>query len=168
MVRRLRKLSREEWPVIESHREPLDGEAMGLLQGQEEVVQRWAEVPGFGRDSAVPRIAEVGLGAAHFRTQQKLSSWVGVGPGNQESAGESPSTRSPQGNRQKRRLRNPAAPSAVRVPGSIFYVTFQRWLPRLGYRRLSGPSPIDFAGCFGCFSISESATRKGSGGQRQA
>jgi transposase len=134
VVRRLLKLSLEELQVIESHIEQLDREAMGLLKGHEEIVQRVAEVPGFGMDSAVQMIAEVGLGAAHFRTEKKLSSWVGVCPGNQESAGESQSTRSPKGNRQMRRLLNQAAQSAVRVKGSIFEVTFQRLLPRLGYQ----------------------------------
>lgn len=134
VVRRLLKLSLEELQVIESHIEQLDREAMGLLKGNEEIVQRVAEVPGFGTDSAVQMIAEVGLGATHFRTEKKLSSWVGVCPGNQESAGESQSTRSPKGNRQMRRLLNQAAQSAVKVKGSIFELTFQRLLPRLGYQ----------------------------------
>jgi transposase len=134
VVRRLLKLSLEELQMIEMHIEQLDREAMGLLKGHEEIVQRVAEVPGFGPDSAVQMIAEVGLEAAHFRTEKNLSSWVGVCPGNQESAGESQSTRSPKGNRQMRRLLNQAAQSAVKVKGSIFEVTFQRLLPRLGYK----------------------------------
>ena len=58
---------------------------------------------------------------------------LGVCPGNEESAGESHSTRSPKGNRPMRRLLNQAAQSAVKVKGSIFELTFQRLLPRLGY-----------------------------------
>jgi transposase len=135
VVRRLLKLSLEELQVIEMHIEQLDREAMVLLKGHEEIVQRVAEVPGFGPDSAVQMIAEVGLEAAHFQTEKHLSSWVGVCPGNQESAGESQSTRSPKGNRQMRRLLNQAAQSAVKVKGSLFEVTFQRLLPRLGYKQ---------------------------------
>jgi transposase len=135
VVRRLLKLSLEELQVIEMHIEQLDREAMGLLKGHEDVVQRVAEVPGFGPDSAVQMIAEVGLEAAHFQTEKNLSSWVGVCPGNEESAGESHSTRSPKGNRQMRRLLNQSAQSAVKVKGSIFEVTFHRLLPRLGYKQ---------------------------------
>jgi transposase len=135
VFRRLLKLSLEELQVIEKHIEQLDREAMGLLKGHEDVVQRVAEVPGFGPDSAIQMIAEVGLEAAHFQTEKNLSSWVGVCPGNQESAGESKSTRSPKGNRQMRRLLNQAAQSAVKVKGSIFELTFQRLLPRLGYKQ---------------------------------
>ena len=135
VFRRLLKLSLEELQVIEMHIEQLDREAMGLLKGHEDVVQRVAEVPGFGPDSAVQMIAEVGLEAAHFQTEKNLSSWVGVCPGNEESAGESHSTRSPKGNRQMRRLLNQSAQSAVKVKGSIFEVTFHRLLPRLGYKQ---------------------------------
>ena len=133
--RRLLKLSLEELDMIETHIERLGQEAMGLLKGHEAVVQRVAEVPGLGPDAAVQMIAEVGLEAAKFLTEKNLSSWVGVCPGSQESAGESQSTRSPKGNRQMRRLLNQAAQSAVKVKGSIFEVTFHRLLPRLGYQQ---------------------------------
>ena len=135
VYRRLLKLALEELQLIETHIEQLDREAMELLKGHEDVVQRVAEVPGFGPDSAVQMIAEVGTQAANFPAAKKLSSWVGVCPGNEESAGESQSTRSPKGNRHMRRLLNQAAQSAVKVKGSIFEVTFHRLLPRLGYKQ---------------------------------
>lgn len=65
-------------------------------------------------------IAEVGLKAEKFDSEKKLSTWVGVCPGNEESAGESQSTRSPKGNRHMRRLLNQAAQSAVKAKRSIF------------------------------------------------
>jgi transposase len=135
VYRRLLKMALDELQVIETHIEQLDREAMGLLQQHQEVVRRVAEVPGFGVDSAVQMIAEVGPEAATFPSAKQLSSWVGVCPGNEESAGESKSTKSPKGNRQMRRLLNQAAQSAVKVKGSIFELTFHRLLPRLGYKQ---------------------------------
>jgi transposase len=98
-------------------------------------VQRVAEMPGFGLDSALQMIAEVGPKAAAFEVAKALSSWVGVCPGSDESAGETHSTRSPKGNRHMRRLLNQAAQSAVKAKGSIFELTFSRLLPRLGYKQ---------------------------------
>jgi transposase len=134
VYRRLLKLALEELELIETHIEQLGGEAMELLKGYEDVVQRVAEVPGFGPDCAVQMIAEVGVRAAVFETAKNLSSWVGVCPGNEESAGESQSTRSPKGNRHMRRLLNQAAQSAVKVKGSIFEVTFQRLKSGMEYK----------------------------------
>jgi transposase len=133
VFRRLLKMALEELELIETHIEQLEREAMELMQEHQDAVRRVAEVPGFGVDSAVQMIAEVGPEAANFDTEKELSSWVGVCPGNQESAGESQSTRSPKGNRHMRRLLTQAAQSAVKVKGSIFEMTFHRLLPRLGY-----------------------------------
>jgi transposase len=133
--RRLLQMALDELQLIETHIEKLEREAMGLMKEHQDVVHRVAEVPGFGVDSALQMIAEVGPKAATFRTAKKLSSWVGVCPGNQESAGESHSSRSPKGNRPMRRLLNQAAQSAVKVKGSIFELTFSRLLPRLGYQQ---------------------------------
>lgn len=135
VYRRLLKLALEELELIEMHIEQLEREAMGLMQEHQDAVQRVAEVPGFGLDSSLQMIAEVGPKAAAFRVDKALASWVGVCPGNEESAGESKSTRSPKGNRHMRRLLNQAAQSAVKVKGSIFEVTFHRLLPRLGYKQ---------------------------------
>jgi transposase len=133
--RRVLKLTLEELQMIETHIEQLNREAMGLMRAHQDVVRRVAEVPGFGPDSAMQMIAEVGPEAATFPSAKQLSSWVGVCPGNEESAGESQSTRSPKGNRHMRRLLNQAAQSAVKVKGSIFELTFQRLFPRLGYKK---------------------------------
>jgi len=135
VYRRLLKMALEELKLMEEQMDQLDREASCLLQQHQDAVQRVAEVPGFGVDSGMQMIAEVGAGAATFHSAQELSSWVGVIPGSEESAGKSQSTRSPKGNRTMRRLLNQAAQSAVKVQGSIFHITFRKLLPRLGYQQ---------------------------------
>src|SRR5258708_405851 len=71
---------------------------------------------------------------ANLESGKDFSSWVGVCPGEEETAGESRSSRSPKGNRNLRRLLNQGAQCAVRVKGSIFELTFRRQLPRLGWK----------------------------------
>jgi len=133
--RRLLQMVLEEWQFRQEQIARLDREASILLQSHQDTVQRVAEVPGFGTDSALQMIAEVGPRAAAFASEKALASWVGVCPGEEQSAGDPHSTRSPKGNRNMRRLLNQAAQSAVKVKGSIFEVTFRRLLPRLGYKQ---------------------------------
>jgi transposase len=135
VFRRLLKMALEELALLEAHIEKLEKEAMDLMQEHQDSIQRVAEVPGFGLDSAMQMMAEVGPKAAAFEVAKALSSWVGVCPGSDESAGETHSTRSPKGNRPMRRLLNQAAHSAVKTKGSIFELTFRRLLPRLGYKQ---------------------------------
>jgi len=135
VYRRLLKMALEELKLMEEQMEQLDQEASKLFQHHEDAVQRVAEVPGFGVDSAIQMMAEVGAEAATFKSAEDLSSWVGVCPGSEESAGESKSTRSPKGNSTMRRLLNQAAQAAVKVQGSIFDIVFRKLLPRLGYKQ---------------------------------
>jgi len=134
VYRQLLKMALEELQLMDKQIEQLDQQAWKLLARHQDAVQRVAEVPGFGVDSAIQMIAEVGPEAAAFESAKAMSSWVGVCPGDEESAGESKNTRSPKGNRNMRRLLNQAAHAAVKTKGSIFEVTFQRLLPRLKYK----------------------------------
>ena len=65
----------------------LDQEMASLLSQHQDAVERLAEVPGLGVDSAQQIIAEVGPTAATFPSEKRLSSWVGCCPGDNESAG---------------------------------------------------------------------------------
>ena len=89
----------EQFQFLEQQIGQLDQEMAGLLHQHQEAVQRLAEVPGLGVDSAQQIIAEVGPTAATFPSEKCLSSWVGACPGDEESAGVNYSHRSPQGNR---------------------------------------------------------------------
>src|ERR1019366_8430018 len=78
VYRRMLKMALAELQLMEEQIEQLDREAANLLQEHQDAVQRVAEVPGFGVDSAVQMIAEVGPEAAAFESEKALSSWVGT------------------------------------------------------------------------------------------
>jgi len=138
VYRQLLKMALEELQLIEEQIDKLDQEMAQLLSAQQDVVQRLAEVPGLGADSAQQIIAEVGPAAAAFPSAKHLASWVGVCPGAEESAGVNYSHRSPKGNRQMKGLLNQAANAAVRTKGSIFEFVYRRLVPRLGHAQAIG------------------------------
>jgi transposase len=90
----------KELKLMEEQIDMLEQEKATLLSAHQDVVQRLAEVPGLGVDSAQQILAEVGPTAAAFSSAKQLASWVGVCPGEEESAGINYSHRSPKGNRQ--------------------------------------------------------------------
>ena len=104
------------------------------MKPEQEAVQRLAEIPGFGADSAQQVIAEVGAQASTFASAAQLTSWVGTCPGKQESAEQNYSSRCAKGNRYMRRILNQAAHAAVKKNGSHLQAVFRRLLPRLGYQ----------------------------------
>src|SRR2546428_4533883 len=138
VYRRLLKMALEELQFLEQQIVKLEQEMARLLSQHQEAVQRLAEVPGLGVDSAQQIIAEVGAQAATFASQKHLSSWVGACPGDEESAGVSTSHRSPKGNRQMRRILNQCANAAVKTKGSIFEMVYRRLVLRLGHNQTIG------------------------------
>ena len=138
VYRRLLKMALEQLQFLEQQISQLDQELASLLRPHQDAVQRLAEVPGLGVDSAQQIIAEVGPAAATFPSKKCLASWVGACPGNEESAGVNYSHRSPQGNRHMRRLLNQAANAAAKTKGSLFEIVYRRSVPRLGHNQAIG------------------------------
>jgi len=138
VYRRLLNMFLEELQLIDQQIGLLDQEMATLLSQHQEAVQRLAEIPGLGVDSAQQIIAEVGATAATFPSGKHLSSWVGACPGEEESAEVSQSHRSPKGNRHMRRILNQAANAAVKSKGTIFEIVYRRLVTRLGHNQTIG------------------------------
>jgi transposase len=138
VYRRLLKMALEELQLIDGQIARLDQEMASLLMKHQDAVQRLAEVPGLGVDSAQQILAEVGPAAAAFPSEKCLSPWVGVCPGDKESAGVNYSHCSPKGNRHMRRLLNQSSNAAARTKASIFEIVYRRSVPRLGHNQAIG------------------------------
>jgi transposase len=138
VYRRLIKAALEELELIDNQVNQLDQEMADMLRPYQDQVQRLAEVPGLGVDSAQQIIAQVGVRAATFPSKKDLASWVGVCSGDNESAGVNSSHRCPKGNRPMRSLLNQAANAAVKFKGSIFQFLYRRYVPRLGHNQTIG------------------------------
>ena len=74
-------------------------------------------LPGIKGITARDLIAEMGAERRRVGSAKRLASWVGACPGHDESAGGNHSHRSPNGNRQMRRVLNQAANAAVKTKG---------------------------------------------------
>jgi transposase len=138
VYRRLIQMALEESASIDKRINQLEQQMADLLRTYEGQIQRLAEVPGLGVDSAQQIIAEAGATAATFPSEKHLASWVGACPGNEESAEVNYSRRSPQGNHHMRRILNQAANAAVKLKGSIFEILYRRYVPRLGHKHTIG------------------------------
>lgn len=134
VYRRLLKLELEQLKFLEGQMDKLEQEIAESMQTYAAAVERLAEMPGLGVASAQQILAVVGPTAAVFLSAKGLASWVGVCPGEEVTAGEAHSTRSPKGNRDMRRLLNQAAHAAVKMKGCIFEVLFRRLLTRMDYK----------------------------------
>ena len=151
------KASREELfdalqgELTESHRFVLNE----LMQHIEEIEQRIARfdqrliaglesehnwlvllqtLPGVDLIGAAMLLVEIGNDMDAFGSADRLSSWVGICPGNNESAGKHKSGRTRKGNAYVRRLLCEFAHAASRTT-SAFKAKFSSLIVRRGYKR---------------------------------
>jgi transposase len=89
-------------------------------------------VPGIDRVVAAIIIAEVGVDLSAFPTVQHFAAWIGVCPGNNESAGRSKPTGARRGNPYLTTALCNAAVAAVRRRGTFFRATYYRLKARRG------------------------------------
>lgn len=138
VYRRLLHMALADVDRLETQTREIDAALADLLRPHRGPVERLAEVPGLGVNSAHQIIAEVGSTAATFPSAGQLASWVGACPGTEESADVNQSPRRPKGNRQMRGLLNQAANAAVKYKGSVFQMLYRRYVSRLGHHKTIG------------------------------
>ncbi len=100
-----------------------------------QAVPRLVEVPGIGERAAENILAEIGTNMDQFPTAAHLSSWVGMSPGNNESAGKRKSGRTTKGNRWLRTTLVQVAWAASHTKETYLAAQFQRLAPRRGTKR---------------------------------
>jgi transposase len=97
--------------------------------------QRLQRIPGVGKQVAEVIIAEVGTDMRVFPTAGHLSSWAGLCPGNNESAGKRRTGKTTKGSQWLRTILVQAAWAASHTKETVFSSVYRRWAPRLGRKR---------------------------------
>lgn len=93
------------------------------------------KIPGIGKRSSEIILAEIGQDMSRFPTAAHISSWAGMCPGNNESAGKRKSGRTRKGNKMLKATLVECARSSVLHKNSFFYAQYQRIAMRRGKKR---------------------------------
>ncbi len=124
------------------HIEFLDQEIEGLseeikkrMHSFEEAIERVDEIPGIGRRVAEQVLAETGLNMERFPTDAHITSWAGVAPGNNESAGKRKSGKSNKGNKWLKATLIEAANATSRSKDTYLSAQYHRLAARRGKKR---------------------------------
>ncbi len=113
----------------------LDDEIGRRMHPFDEVIERLDEIPGVDRRVAEEYMSEVGKGNECFTTGEHLASWIGLCPGNNESAGKRKGGRTRHGNRWLCSAIVQAARGAARSKGNYLSAQYHRLAPRRGDKR---------------------------------
>jgi len=106
-----------------------------LPEPMAQAVPRLVEVPGIGERAAENILAEIGTNMEQFPTAAHLSSWVGMSPGNNESAGKRKSGRTTKGNQWLRATLVQVAWAASHTKETYLAAQYRRLAGRRGTKR---------------------------------
>ena len=120
--------------AIEARITRFDARLLGELESERNTLALLQTIPGIDLIGAAMRLVEIGTDMDAFGSADRLASWVGVCPGNHESAGKRKSGRVRKGNPFVRRLLCEFAQAASRTT-SVFKSKFQSLVVRRGYKR---------------------------------
>jgi transposase len=88
-------------------------------------------IPGVGEHVAQTMIAEMGVDMERFGSAERLASWAGMCPGNNESAGKRRSGQTTKGSKYLRTALIEAAWGATRTKGTFLAARYQRLIKRM-------------------------------------
>lgn len=119
---------------IEARIARFDARLLDELKDENNKLALLQTLPGVDLIGAAMLLVEIGTDMNAFGSADRLSSWVGICPGNNESAGKRKSGRVRKGNLYVRRLLCEFAHAASRTK-SVFHSKLQALLVRHGYKR---------------------------------
>jgi len=111
-----------------------DEQLLAGLEKQQTALNLLQTIPGIDVIGAAMLLVEIGTDMSVFGSAGRLASWVGVCPGNNESAGKRKSGRTRKGNPYVRRLLCECAHAASRTT-SIFHSKYTSLAIRRGHKR---------------------------------
>ena len=120
---------------LETTIDHVSAEIAGRLRISEDAILRLMTIPGVGRRTAEVLVAEVGTDMDQFPTARHLASWVGLCPGNNESAGKQKSGRTRKGNPWLRAALVEVAQAAGRAKRTYLGAQYQRLVARRGKKK---------------------------------
>lgn len=135
--RRLIGYSLEHLQFLEHQIEELDREIEKQIE-RAGLTRQWEalrSIPGIQQTSAATILAETGADMSQFETENKFSSWAGVCPGNNRSAGKSKSSRTTGGNPWLRSALAECAWAAAATKNCFMKEKFWRIATRSGGRK---------------------------------
>ncbi len=92
-------------------------------------------IPGVGKDGVAYLLAEIGSDMDQFPDEKHLSSWAGMSPGSNESAGKKKSSRITHGNKYLRTMLVQFAWAATRTKGTYLRSKYDSLVIRRGKKR---------------------------------
>lgn len=129
------KMLLQQLKSLESFIEKFNKRIEKAIRPYQKEIELFMTSTGVGRRTAENVVAECGTDMSRFPSDGHLCSWIGISPGNNESAGKHKSGKIKKGNRWAKKALTEAAWAASRTKGSYCQAQYRRIAARRGTKR---------------------------------
>lgn len=129
------KTSLDHIKALEKLISEIDCEIDSHLERYRQEYELLQTIPGVKQIGAATIIAEIGVNMEKFTTENHLSSWSGMCPGNNESAGKKKACRTTQGNKSLKTMLTECAWAASKTKDTYLRCKYYSILGRRGKKR---------------------------------
>lgn len=120
---------------LESQIMLIDNQIKEALSADEALLTLLTEIPGVGLKSAIQIMSEVGTDLSKFPTEKHFAKWVGMAPGNNESAGKKKSGRITHGNKYLKATLCQCGWAASRTKNTYYRAKYDSVIGRKGKKK---------------------------------
>lgn len=131
----LLRLQLDRLKAVDADLAQVDGYIDARLEPYRSAQQALQTIPGVGAHTATAILSEIGGDVGAFPSAKHFAAWVGVCPGNNESAGKKMRTGARKGNRHLCKALIEASLGAVRKSGSYLKAKYYKLKARCGVQR---------------------------------
>jgi len=131
----LLRLQLDRLKAVDADLAQIDGYIDARLEPYRSAQQALQTIPGVGAHTATAILSEIGGDVGAFPSAKHFAAWVGVCPGNNESAGKKMRTGARKGNRHLCKALIEASLGAVRKSGSYLKAKYYKLKARCGVQR---------------------------------
>ena len=125
----------QRWELLDQQQKEIDRALDEQTAPLRQTLERLCEIPGIEELTARKIVAEIGVDMTAFATPERLASWAGVCPGNNESAGKTKSGKTRPGNKYLTSALMESAMAAARTSGTYLKTKYYQLKSRRGAKK---------------------------------
>lgn len=133
--RMLLKFSYDHLEFLEDQLIQIEEEINKSIQPYSKEIEILDSIPGINSTAATVIIAEIGNDMSHFPSDKHLSSWAGLSPGNNESAGKKKRCKSREGNKALKSVLCECSWAASFSKNTRLSVCYKKWIKKMGKKK---------------------------------
>ena len=120
---------------LENQLQTIEKEINEYVKPYREEIEILDSIPGINETAATVIVAEIGTDMSFFPSDKHITSWAGLSPGNNESAGKKKRSKSKDGDKALKCVMCECAWAATLSKNTRLSICYKKWIKKMGKKK---------------------------------